>query len=159
MVKSRTYIATPPGATIREQLEDRDMSQKEFAIRMDLSEKHVSKLIHGEVALTPDVAERLELVLGVPAKFWNNLEIIYREKILKANAENHMEQDIEIVRKLPYREMAKNEWIPDTRKSTEKVIHLRKFLKWFSLPLLKMKSSTKSHAEGCLLLPKVTTLF
>ena len=94
MVKSRTYIATPPGATIREQLEDRDMSQKEFAIRMDLSEKHVSKLIHGEVALTPDVAERLELVLGVPAKLWNNLEIIYREKILKANAENHMEQDI-----------------------------------------------------------------
>ena len=77
MVKSRTYIATPPGATIKEQLEDRDMSQKEFAIRMDLSEKHVSKLIHGEVALTPDVAERLELVLGVPAKFWNNLEIIY----------------------------------------------------------------------------------
>lgn len=39
MVKSRTYIATPPGATIKEQLEYRDMSQKEFTVRMDLSEK------------------------------------------------------------------------------------------------------------------------
>lgn len=100
MVKSCTYIATPPGATIKEQLEDCDMSQKEFAVRMDLSEKHISKLIHGDVALTPDVAERLELVLGVPAKFWNNLEIIYREKILKANAENYMERNIEITKKL-----------------------------------------------------------
>ena len=31
MVKSRTFIATPPGATIKEQLLDKGMSQKEFA--------------------------------------------------------------------------------------------------------------------------------
>ena len=68
MLKSRTYIATPPGATIKEQLNDRAMSQKEFAIRMNLSEKHVSKLVNGEVQLTPEVAVRLETVLGVPAQ-------------------------------------------------------------------------------------------
>ena len=83
MVRSSSYIATPPGATIKEQLNDRNMSQKEFAARMDLSEKHVSKLINGEVQLTQEVALRLEMVLGVPAKFWNNLEAIYREKIIK----------------------------------------------------------------------------
>lgn len=38
MVRSRSYIATPPGATIKEQLNDRGMSQKEFAARMDMSE-------------------------------------------------------------------------------------------------------------------------
>ncbi len=31
MVKSRTFIATPPGATIKEQLLDKGMSQKNFA--------------------------------------------------------------------------------------------------------------------------------
>ena len=93
MVRSRSYIATPPGATIKEQLKDRGMSQKEFAARMDLSEKHVSKLINGEVQLTPEVAVRLETVLGVPAKFWNNLEAIYREKLLKIEAENFMDED------------------------------------------------------------------
>ncbi len=86
MVRSRSYIATPPGATIIEQLNDRGMSQKEFAARMDMSEKHISKLINGEVRLTPETAVRLEMVLGVPAKFWNNLETIYREKIIKAEA-------------------------------------------------------------------------
>lgn len=47
MTKGRDYIATPPGATIREQLEYRGMSQKEFASRMNMSEKHISKLING----------------------------------------------------------------------------------------------------------------
>ena len=49
MVKSRSFIATPPGATIKEQLLDRGLSQKEFAVRMGMSEKHISKLINGEV--------------------------------------------------------------------------------------------------------------
>ena len=43
MIKnSKNYIAVPPGETIREQLEDREMTQKEFAIRMGMSEKHIS---------------------------------------------------------------------------------------------------------------------
>ena len=49
MVRSRTFIATPPGATIKEQLNDREMSQKEFSARMDMSEKHISRLINGDV--------------------------------------------------------------------------------------------------------------
>ncbi|HJI72978.1 MAG TPA: helix-turn-helix domain-containing protein [Veillonellaceae bacterium] len=88
MQESKSFIAVPPGATIKEQIDDRGMTQKEFASRMDLSEKHVSKLIHGDVQLTTDVAERLELVLGVPASFWNNLEAIYKEKLEKVRAEN-----------------------------------------------------------------------
>ena len=53
--------------------------------------EHVCKLINGEVQLAPEVAVRLETVLGVPAHFWNNLEAIYREKLLKVEAENAME--------------------------------------------------------------------
>ncbi len=87
MVRSCSYIATPPGATIKEQLNDRGMSQKELAARMDMSEKHIRKLINGEAQLIPETAIKLEMVLGVPAKFWNNLEAIYREKIIKAEAE------------------------------------------------------------------------
>lgn len=90
MVKSRSFIATPPGATIKEQLLDRGLSQKEFAVRMGMSEEHISRLINGEVQLTPDVAIRLEMVLGIPAKFWNRLEATYREKLVKANAENDL---------------------------------------------------------------------
>ena len=67
MLSSRTYVAIPPGAPIKEQLADRGMSQKEFAIRMNLSEKHVSQLINGKVELTPEVANHLEMVFGITA--------------------------------------------------------------------------------------------
>lgn len=86
--ESKSVIAVPPGATIREQLEFRDVSQKDFAKRMDLTEKHISQLINGKAELTQEVALRLEAVLGIPASFWSNLERIYREQEARAIAEN-----------------------------------------------------------------------
>lgn len=143
MVRSRSFIATPPGATIKEQLHDRGMSQKEFAARMDMSEKHISKLINGSVHLTPETAVRLEMVLGVPAKFWNNLEAIYREKIIKAEAENAMDADVEIAKQFPYSEMAKFGWVPETRDAREKVVYLRKYFEVVELSLLGNEQITR----------------
>ena len=90
MLESKSYIATPPGVTIQEQLDDRGMTQKEFAKRIDISEEYISKLIDGEVHLTPEMAEKLELVLGVPDSFWNKLEAIYQEKLAKIRNEFRM---------------------------------------------------------------------
>lgn len=143
MVRSRSYIATPPGETIKEQLNDRGMSQKEFAVRMDLSEKHVSKLVNGDVQLTPEVAVRLEIVLGVPARFWNNLESIYREKLIRIKAENAMEEDEALAKQLPYSEMAKYGWVPETRDSKERVINLRKYFEVVELSLLESSQITR----------------
>ncbi len=94
IICSRTIIATPPGWTIREQLEMRKMTQKEFARRMDMSEKHISQLINGEVRLMPEIANRLETILGVPASFWNNLEAYYQERVIQANEENNMDRGL-----------------------------------------------------------------
>ena len=143
MVRSRSFIATPPGATIKEQLHDRGMSQKEFAARMDMSEKHISKLINGSVHLTPETAVRLEMVLGVPAKFWNNLEAIYREKIIKAEAENAMDADVEIAKQFPSSEMAKFGWVPETRDARVKVVYLRKYFEVVELSLLGNEQITR----------------
>lgn len=143
MMKSRSYIATPPGATIKEQLSDRGMNQKEFSARMDMSEKHISKLINGDVQLTPEMAVRLEMVLGVPAKFWNNLEAIYREKLIKIEAENAMDADEILAKKFPYKEMAEYGWVPETRDVKEKVINLRKYFEVVELSLLENNQITR----------------
>lgn len=119
------------------------MSQKEFAARMDMSEKHISKLINGEVQLTPEVAVRLEVVLGVPAKFWNNLEAVYREKLIKVEVENAMEADEALAKQLPYNEMANYGWVPKTRESKEKVINLRKYFEVVELSLLENNQITR----------------
>lgn len=136
MMKSKSFIAIPPGYTIKEQLEDRSLKQKEFAERMEMSEKHISKLINGEVLLTTDMALRLEMVLGIPCEFWMNLEAIYREKLAKVEAENQMEEDIEIALKFPYNQMALMDWVPKTTTKVDKVINLRKFFEVNRLGLL-----------------------
>ncbi|HQM96477.1 MAG TPA: HigA family addiction module antitoxin [Clostridia bacterium] len=137
MLHSKNIIAIPPGMTIREQLEIRGMSQKEFAKRMDISEKHISHLINGKVELTYDVAYRLESVLGIPQRFWLNLEMLYREQITQVESENDMEKDEEIVKKIPYAMIASMGWVPKTKKSKEKVINLRKFFEVAKLNVLE----------------------
>lgn len=104
MVKSRSTIAIPPGETIKEQLLDRGVSQKAFAAQMELSEKQIDRLLSGEVQLTQEIADQLETVLGVPARFWCRLEEIYREKLTKVQAENEMDAVSESARKVSYKE-------------------------------------------------------
>lgn len=87
MLRSQSYIATPPGATITEQLDDKGIGQKEFAVKMDMSEELAEELIQGNMLLTPEIAARLEFIFGVPAEFWNKMEEIYRDKIVKIEAE------------------------------------------------------------------------
>ena len=134
--KSYSIIAIPPGATIKEQLEYRNISQKNFAVRMALSEKHISQLINGEVQLTHDVAERLEMVLGMPSSFWNNLEAIYRSNLIKIEAEKHMASELELSKKYPYNAMVKNKWIAPCKDEKERLINLRKFFEVTHLDII-----------------------
>ena len=135
-LKSENYIAIPPGATIKEQLNDRGLTQKEFALRMELSEKHISKLINGQASLTSEVAMKLEMVLGIKMRFWLNLENLYQEAKKKVEYENNLNQDKEILSKLPYNEMVNFNWIPKARNKTDKIINLRNFFEVVSLNLL-----------------------
>ena len=139
MKRSQNIIAIPPGETNKEQLVERGMKQKEFAVRMGMSEKHTSKLINGEVQLTIEMARKLEMVLGVPTQFWCNLESLYREELIKVKEENAMEEDVEIVQNMPYKEMANRGWVLDVPKKTEQVVHLRKY---FELAQLKYLQTT-----------------
>lgn len=139
MLESRSFIATPPGATIKEQLDDRGMTQKEFASRMGMSEKHISRLINGKVHLTPDTAEKLEMVLGVPAAFWNKLEAIYQEKLAEVKNENEMDEEKELIKKYPYNKIAEWGMVPITSDWKEKVVNLCKYFEVSNLKLLQNK--------------------
>lgn len=85
---SKTYAAIPPGETIREMIEDRQMTQNELACRMDLSVNYIRNLINGDVRLTQDVARRLEFALGMSSIFWLNLEKRYQNFLVKVDDEN-----------------------------------------------------------------------
>ena len=81
MLKSNKVIAIPPGYTIKEQLEDRNINLNDFMAKMNMSKEDVELLIEGKIILTNELASKLELVLGLPKQFWINLENNYRKKL------------------------------------------------------------------------------
>jgi len=74
---------SPPGETLKELLRDRHLTQSELADRMGRPKKTISEIINGKSAITTDTALQLEMVLGVPAEFWNAREIQYREYLAR----------------------------------------------------------------------------
>jgi HTH-type transcriptional regulator / antitoxin HigA len=86
-----TDYATPPGETLRELLDEQGLTQRDLARRSGLSAKHVNRLLQGLVALSPDVARRLEHVTGTPARLWNALEANYQSDLQRIRAQRDLE--------------------------------------------------------------------
>ncbi|MDM8549115.1 helix-turn-helix domain-containing protein [Desulfobacterales bacterium HSG2] len=58
-------------------METLGMKQKELAIRSGLTVQSLNRIFKGEQPISHETANRLELVVGVPASIWNNLEAQY----------------------------------------------------------------------------------
>jgi HTH-type transcriptional regulator / antitoxin HigA len=83
-------LLSPPGETLQEALEERGMTQKEFAKRTGSSLKTINKIIHGKSPLTVETAIRFESVLGIPASFWLKREQHYREALTRRKVAPHL---------------------------------------------------------------------
>ncbi len=77
---SREFIIHP-GETLKEILEDRNMSQKELAIRTDVTESHVSSVVNCQKAISVSYAKKLDYALGIDASFWINLQANYDKEL------------------------------------------------------------------------------
>ena len=113
-----SYVPTevsPPGETLRELLEEREISQADLAARMGRPKKTISEIVNGKAAITPDTALELELVLGVPAEFWNNRERSYRSSLARREQEGRLEEDYGWCRRFPLRQMQRLRWVPECR--------------------------------------------
>ena len=73
---------SPPGETLAEILEERNMSQSELAQRMGRPKKTINEIIKGKAEITIDTALQIELVLGTPASFWIERERLYQESLI-----------------------------------------------------------------------------
>ena len=82
-----------PGETIKEIIEDREMTQEELSIRTGYSAKHVSDVINGKKDISSKFANTLEYALGIPTEFWINLQGIYDKKNLELEKINSIQKN------------------------------------------------------------------
>lgn len=122
--------AVPPGDTLLEIIESMDMSQAELAARANRPKKTISEIINGKTAITPETAIQFERVLGVPAKFWMNLENNYRETLARLEEKARLEEQQSWLKKIPLKVMIERDWI---EKKSDIVGQLQEVLNFFGV--------------------------
>ena len=92
------WMATHPGTILKYELEDRNLTQKEFAILIGMQKSHVSEIITGKRPITMSIAEKIERKLGVSALSLVNLQNKYK---YDTNVINQRKIDINKIKQLP----------------------------------------------------------
>jgi HTH-type transcriptional regulator / antitoxin HigA len=95
-----------------------------------MSHKTISQIVNIGAPISVDTAERFELVLGIPASFWNRRELAYREATTKAEETAKLEADIAWLRELPVRELIERGYIEPT---DDKAQLVRRMLQFFAV--------------------------
>jgi len=79
----KDIVAFHPGYYIADIIDDMEISQNEFATRMGITAKTLSKLINGQANISNDLAKKLSVMLGTSVEVWQNLQNTYDQKLLE----------------------------------------------------------------------------
>ena len=71
------FIATHPGELIKDELRERNMTQKELSELTGIKPSVLSETINGKRSVSLNVAVALEKALNIPAEFLMNLQTQY----------------------------------------------------------------------------------
>ncbi|MBM4272473.1 MAG: helix-turn-helix domain-containing protein [Deltaproteobacteria bacterium] len=111
--------AVPPGKTLQEVMTSLGMSQKEMALRTGLTVQTINRILKGDQPITYETANRLELVTGVPARYWNNLELQYQEQLVGMAEQKRMESDLDWLKTIPTKELTERGYIEPGKEDVE----------------------------------------
>ena len=76
--QSRPAKKFGPGYFIREQLEQREWNQEDFAEITGFSQKHISEVLNNKKSISIDMARILAEVFDTSAQYWLNLDNAYQ---------------------------------------------------------------------------------
>ena len=111
-----------PGDTITDILKERDLSVAEFSEQVGYSREDTLAVLEGRAAISIELAERLEEVLGAPAAFWMRRDFDYREDAARISR-----ADRAWLEELPLTDMIRFGWLQPPRPEYEGATCLRFF--------------------------------
>jgi len=125
--KLETNYAIHPGITLREKLEELQITPKEFAIRTGKPIKTISNVLNGKSSITPEMSVQFEKVLNIPANFWMAKQANYNEYVAREKEKEELTEAIEWSKKFPYNDLAKLGYVAFTKDAKEKAKNLLSF--------------------------------
>lgn len=133
----KNLYAFHPGYYVNELIEDMEITQEEFAIRMGVSAKTISLLVRGEIVLSEDMALKLSNMFGMSVDVWLNLQKEYSKNLLEIERAKELDEQKEIVKVIDYSFFTKLSFLPPTSSIVEKIKNLCSHLKVSNLHALK----------------------
>ena len=85
-------MAVHPGMMIKPELEERGISQKQFATMLGVQASHLSEVLNNKRALTTELAVKIEKAIGIPAKTLLSAQAHYDLESTNAS-ENDIQQE------------------------------------------------------------------
>jgi transcriptional regulator with XRE-family HTH domain len=122
--------AVAPGATLKELLEEKGISQTALAVRTGMTDKTLSQIINGVAPITYETAEKFEMAIGVPARFWNERELVYREKLAHIAATERLKHDLAWLDEIPVDVLQQRGYVENV---SDGAILVRLVLKFFGV--------------------------
>lgn len=120
----------PPGETLQEVLDERNMTQAELALRTGLSTKHVNQIVKGSAAISAETAVLLERATGVSANVWVRLESAYQvARSLDVESER-LQESLDWLDQVPVTELRRRGWVSG---AGDKVAQLREVFTFFGV--------------------------
>lgn len=132
----KDLIAFHPGAYVAEIIEDFNITQQEFAQRLGVSAKTISKLVNGEESISVETANKLDKLTGVSIATWLNLQTSYDIKLLEIKESQNNDEE-ELCGIIDFKYFKENKFVEDkVYKAKEKIIELRKLFQVSNLSYL-----------------------
>jgi len=120
----KNLVAFHPGYYIAEIIEDMDMNQAEFALRMGTTTKTLSKLVNGQANLSNDLAKKLSVMMGTSVDVWLNLQTAYDQKLIEIEQEKDFDAQADIIAEIDYKYFVDVVGLPSTKDIREKISNL-----------------------------------
>ncbi len=126
-----------PGDHLLEVLRERQMSQTELCQRTGRPKKTINEIIKGRAQITAETAIQLEMVLGVEARVWAELEARAQERRAWESLASGYGAEQRWLEELPVEAMVAARWLPaapDLERSEEgTVARIIQLLYWFGV--------------------------
>jgi HTH-type transcriptional regulator / antitoxin HigA len=137
---------SPPGDTIQDAIDEMGISQAELARRLSVTKKHINEVVKGKASISPELAVKLELVLGEPARFWLQREANYQQLIARRNQIAVFEQESEWLKELPLSDMVKDSWVQKHRNKGEQVMECLSYFEVASVDVWRCQTAELAPA-------------
>jgi addiction module HigA family antidote len=90
-IEYNDMIAFHPGYYIKELMEDYDMTQEEFAEKLEVTPKILCDLIDGNTNISDELSKKLSNLVGVSSELWLNLQKEYDAALNKIELDNQLD--------------------------------------------------------------------